>query len=140
MQVAETFAFHLSPDMLPLGSAAAKLLANNSTGLVPDETAPSSNGESQRPAAKQQQNGKHDATFEPPQPGKEQNGTEGSTAATEACEDGTCTGVSLSHFARLDTCVTVIDAASFYDNLDSIEELGDRYNMSLTKSVCNMQQ
>lgn len=34
--------------------------------------------------------------------------------------------LSLSSFARLDTCVTVVDAAAFYDDLTSIEELADR--------------
>jgi hypothetical protein len=33
---------------------------------------------------------------------------------------------SLMDVARLDTCVTVVDAASFHANLSSIEELQDR--------------
>ncbi len=35
-------------------------------------------------------------------------------------------GVSLSNFAILDTMVTVVDCANFFDNLDSIESLNDR--------------
>lgn len=37
---------------------------------------------------------------------------------------------TLSDFARLDTCVTVVDAATFFDNLHSIEELADRYEVA----------
>lgn len=35
-------------------------------------------------------------------------------------------GRSLMDIARLDTCVTVVDAANFYSNLQSIEEVKDR--------------
>lgn len=35
--------------------------------------------------------------------------------------------LSLSDWVRLDTCVTVVDASVFLDNLHSIEELRDRY-------------
>lgn len=34
--------------------------------------------------------------------------------------------LSLSDWVRLDTCVTVVDASVFLDNLHSIEELRDR--------------
>jgi hypothetical protein len=33
----------------------------------------------------------------------------------------------LMQHARLDTCVTVVDAATFHDNLTSIEDLRDRW-------------
>lgn len=33
---------------------------------------------------------------------------------------------TLNSVARLDTCVTVMDASTFWDNLQSIEELKDR--------------
>ena len=42
----------------------------------------------------------------------------GAAAAAEA--------FSLGSFARLDTCVTVVDSSRFYDDLHSIEELKDR--------------
>ncbi|KAF8059687.1 yciC [Scenedesmus sp. PABB004] len=45
-------------------------------------------------------------------------------AHAEACPDGAC---ALGDFVRLDTCVTVVDASAFADNLHSIEELKDRY-------------
>ncbi|KAG2425693.1 hypothetical protein HXX76_013535 [Chlamydomonas incerta] len=35
---------------------------------------------------------------------------------------------ALSSVARLDTCVTVVDAAAFLDNLTSIEEVADRFD------------
>lgn len=37
---------------------------------------------------------------------------------------------TLMDIARLDTCVTVVDASRFYDDLTSIEELADRCGMS----------
>jgi hypothetical protein len=43
-----------------------------------------------------------------------------------ACETGSC-GPSLMDVARLDTCVTVVDAAAFFANVESIEDLKDRW-------------
>jgi hypothetical protein len=43
--------------------------------------------------------------------------------------DGTAckVGPSLNDVARLDTCVTVVDAAAFFANVESIEDLRDRW-------------
>lgn len=48
--------------------------------------------------------------------------------AAAADVDGACPiGLRpLMSVARLDTCATVVDAASFWDNLQSIEDLSDR--------------
>jgi G3E family GTPase len=55
------------------------------------------------------------------------------TAAAAAADDGAAAAaagvlseLSLSDWVRLDTCVTVVDASIFLDNLHSIEELRDR--------------
>jgi hypothetical protein len=64
-------------------------------------------------------------------------GKDGSTAdAAAAAADGgseaadagatLLSELSLSDWVRLDTCVTVVDASVFLDNLHSIEELRDR--------------
>ncbi|KAG2489398.1 hypothetical protein HYH03_012039 [Edaphochlamys debaryana] len=49
---------------------------------------------------------------------------------------------ALSDVARLDTCVTVVDAASFHDNLASIEELADRFGRDVPegddRSIANL--
>lgn len=44
----------------------------------------------------------------------------------QACETGSC-GPSLMDVARLDTCITVVDAAAFFANVESIEDLRDRW-------------
>ena len=44
----------------------------------------------------------------------------------QACDTGSC-GPSLMDVARLDTCVTVVDAAAFFTNVESIEDLRDRW-------------
>jgi G3E family GTPase len=41
-------------------------------------------------------------------------------------DGGVLSELQLSDWVRLDTCVTVVDASVFLDNLHSIEELKDR--------------
>ena len=41
-------------------------------------------------------------------------------------------GPELGDVARLDTCVTVVDAAEFYNNLESMKVRMDLLNLSLT--------
>lgn len=60
-------------------------------------------------------------------------GSEASGGSAEAAAGGSADAagallseLSLSDWVRLDTCVTVVDASVFLDNLHSIEELRDR--------------
>lgn len=52
--------------------------------------------------------------------------TEANGGSAEAAGAAVLSELSLSDWVRLDTCVTVVDASVFLDNLHSIEELRDR--------------
>mgnify|MGYP001807856625 CR=1 FL=1 len=46
--------------------------------------------------------------------------------ASVGSDGGVLSELQLSDWVKLDTCVTVVDASVFLDNLHSIEELKDR--------------
>lgn len=83
----------------------------------------------------------HFATHPPPLPACPQvvpdsSAKKGTAKADDAAEEATGSGadggavlseLQLSDWVRLDTCVTVVDASLFLDNLHSIEELRDRW-------------
>jgi hypothetical protein len=111
MQVAETFTFQLPP-----GHDDAE--------------------ERQQDAAAEHGNGKAGAKVARAQHADTQGAADQRTASMRStgkaaadgpvCEDGSC-GPSLMDVARLDTCVTVVDAATFFANVESIEDLTDRW-------------
>ncbi|KIY98642.1 hypothetical protein MNEG_9319 [Monoraphidium neglectum] len=120
MQVAETFAMELDAPMLaelkarglklppPPASLTAPQKPAADAVVVNTATAPAARGEGE--AAADAEVVIHEG---------------GDDGAEDAAGGGG--GVSLSDFSRLDTCVTVVDAAKFFDDLQSIEELADRY-------------
>jgi len=124
MQVAETFTFPIPMDQLPpesqdqlmklLPAAAARKHACP-TGTCPLRKTDSgaSNTKSNNGSRS-----KDDATVRDNDSVKE----EGEAAGGEA----ELAELQLSDWVRLDTCVTVVDASVFLDNLHSIEELRDR--------------
>lgn len=117
MQVAETFTFPVPVEELPpptkarlleLLPAAAAAKARRHEHCLPCQQTPAQghddgddDGETQLPAAR---------------------ATTGDAGSTES----TLSELHLGDFVRLDTCVTVVDAAVFLDNLQSIEELKHR--------------
>jgi hypothetical protein len=117
MQVAETFTFPVPVEELPaptkarlleLLPAAAAAKARRHEDCLPCQQKP------QKPA------GGHNDDDKETQPAAP--ATKGDAGGAEAalCE------LHLGDFVRLDTCVTVVDAAVFLDNLQSIEELKHR--------------
>ncbi|KAF6261691.1 CobW/HypB/UreG, nucleotide-binding domain-containing protein [Scenedesmus sp. NREL 46B-D3] len=148
MQVAETFTFPIPADQLPadVRSQLAKLLPADAaarraacpTGNCPIIAAAaesgkvskavlgdgvdvaveisSSSGEAGVKAAKKGKGNK-----------KERAKKGGSGVDEETTQDLELSEFHLSDWVRLDTCVTVVDASVFLDNLHSIEELRDRY-------------
>lgn len=101
MQVAETFAFELP--------------SNNASATLP---APHGNDAAAEPPTKRQKRAKKQGKGK----GKEDDAEADAEEAGGACP----LPITLSSLARLDTCVTVVDASSFWDNLSSLEELADR--------------
>ncbi|KXZ55351.1 hypothetical protein GPECTOR_3g481 [Gonium pectorale] len=100
MQVAETFTFQL-PE--PLQKAAAAAITDGDA----DDDGAAAGGRNKRRKRKPSRSSSRDAS------------------AASASAKGV--PLALSSVARLDTCVTVVDAATFHDNLTSIEELSDRF-------------
>lgn len=128
MQVAETFTFPIPMDQLPpesqdqlmklLPAAAARKHACP-TGTCPLKKTDSgasntkgNNGSRSRDDAKVR-----DTDFAKPEAGEAVQADDGEAELAE---------LQLSDWVRLDTCVTVVDASVFLDNLHSIEELRDR--------------
>jgi hypothetical protein len=125
MQVAETFTFQLQPDHAHSDAEQQPAAAEAAGAKLP------ARGEQKQADAKvaadQQQASASDKAAATPAP----------AAAVEgpACEDGSC-GPSLMDVARLDTCVTVVDAASFFANVESIEDLKDRWGGGCFACCC----
>jgi hypothetical protein len=54
-----------------------------------------------------------------------------SEAGSDGGPNSVLSELQLSDWVKLDTCVTVVDASVFLDNLHSIEELRDRWGMCM---------
>lgn len=128
MQVAETFAMPLPASM------AISLLAAGG-----DKKGKKGAAEGQAQPAQSAQRGKEaSAAGGGVSGGKRAASVDGGGGGGSAlaAPDEHCPGQCLGDFARLDTCVTVVDAGAFFDNLASIEELADRWAWLLAVCVC----
>lgn len=146
MQVAETFTFQLPDDIsCPLDhdhsthTQKQQQLIHSSKGEAAEE-APTP-----KPTKKRRSSSGGSVKGDEGSKGSRGGSRRGSRRGSSAGEGAEAEGVgdseglppALSSVARLDTCVTVVDAATFLDNLTSIEELADRYAyMATTVVLC----
>ena len=118
--MAETFTFALPDDLQHQDSAACPL--PSAAQAAPREAIAT--------AAEAERGGKAAAAGGHTK--KSRRSSSGGSAAEAAKEEAPLEAppqgvpAALSSVARLDTCVTVVDAATFLDNLTSIEEVADR--------------
>lgn len=152
MQVAETFAFPIPAEELPaevqaqlvklLPAAAAARKPPCPTGNCPVITADSSrkgltagkgNAQAALNGAGKGDNSADVASSGTAKKGGKKSGKRGDDVGGEQQVDqkksdgDVLSELQLSDWVRLDTCVTVVDASVFLDNLHSIEELRDRW-------------
>lgn len=114
MQVAETFTFQLQPDH-----------AHSDAEQQPGAAEAAKASGAKLPAGGEQQHADSKAAADQQKAGASDKAAAAAAVEGPACEDGSC-GPSLMDVARLDTCVTVVDAATFFANVESIEDLKDR--------------
>ncbi|KAG2452963.1 hypothetical protein HYH02_002300 [Chlamydomonas schloesseri] len=131
MQVAETFTFALPGDLqqdggaaCPLPSKAAREAAAAAAAEAEAEKSKAAAGSGGKSKKARRSSSGSAAAAEAEQRQKQ----EAEEAAEEEREGEEGVPAALSSVARLDTCVTVVDAATFLDNLTSIEEVADRFN------------
>ncbi|GBF99676.1 hypothetical protein Rsub_12370 [Raphidocelis subcapitata] len=131
MQVAETFALDIDDAArAELAGRGLTLPAAPAARAASDDAAAQADNRKKKavPAAKK-------AIGAPAAVGAADDGAEGEGGGATAAASAAAAAApeplrSLSQLARLDTCVTVVDGASFFDDLQSIEELADRYGKS----------
>ncbi len=135
MQVAETFTFQLPDDIsCPLdhdhSSHSRKQQPTHRSKGEAAEDAPAAKSTKKRRSSSGG-SAKGDEGDTGAKGGSRRGSRRGSLAGEGAAAEGVGDSEGglppvLSSVARLDTCVTVVDAATFLDNLTSIEELADR--------------
>jgi hypothetical protein len=112
MQVAETFAMTIPKDDLTENAALKDLLSLHQQQQ-----------QQQQPGSKSKKRHSGDTKAAASVHSKTTTTSNGAENAIVAGSEA----FSLGSFAQLDTCVTVVDASRFYDDLHSIEELKDRW-------------
>lgn len=113
MQVAETFTFPIPTSELPPDTREQLLK------LLPAAAKPSHG--CGRPGAPCNDDGGRRTRSADKAPKEQQGGKDDNGSHANGLSE-----LALSEYVRLDTCVTVVDASVFFDNLHSLEELHDR--------------
>lgn len=113
MQVAETFAFPIPLSELPANTREQLHKMLPAAAAKPARSC----GHAGAPCNDDVARRTRSADKAPKEP---QDSKDGSSPADGHAE------LALSEYVRLDTCVTVVDASVFFDNLHSLEDLHDR--------------